>query len=108
MAKQKRSGRITLRTTPDVHQQLADVARDLGLDVNGLLNLMIRRTLGEMAAEACVFKLHWEEAMKGGRLIPLLRAWEKAHPNRKRRDFLDEFRKHVMGDPSWLDNVQTS
>ena len=45
MASNTKSGRITLRVRPEVHQRLADIAHDLYLDINGLLNLVIRRSL---------------------------------------------------------------
>src|SRR4051794_2947009 len=105
MRKGKKSGRITLRVDPAVHQELSDVTQDLGLDVNGLLNLLIRRALGEAAAEARLCKLYREGAMSEGTFTRLLAAWRKAHPQGRLKDFLAEFRKHVLGEPNELDGV---
>jgi hypothetical protein len=40
------SGRLTLRIAPDLHKRIDDTARALGLDLNGLLNLVIRWQIG--------------------------------------------------------------
>jgi hypothetical protein len=39
--KAEKSGRLTLRINPDIHARLDKTARALGLDINGLLNLVI-------------------------------------------------------------------
>jgi hypothetical protein len=70
--------------------------------LNGLLNLLIRRSLGEVAAEARVLKLYREEALSDGTFPRLLAGWRKAHPQGKFKDFLAEFRKHVLGEPNEL------
>src|SRR5262249_27622660 len=41
----EKSGRITLRVDPEDHPQLGPAADALGLDLNGLLNLMSREAL---------------------------------------------------------------
>jgi hypothetical protein len=38
-------GHITFRTRPEVHRELLDIARHLGLDLSGLLNQMIQESL---------------------------------------------------------------
>src|SRR5260370_723468 len=95
---------ITLRVKPELHQQLADTAKDLGLNLNGLLNLLIHRSLGQAVVEACIYKAYMQERM-GGTLIPLFLAWRKANPKRKPKDFQEEFRKHILGEPSDIDTL---
>ena len=46
------SGRISLKVTPELHTQLKAIAVTLGIDVNGLLNMMIRRSISEYASQA--------------------------------------------------------
>jgi hypothetical protein len=106
MTKQKKSGRITLRVSSDVHQQLEDVAEDLGLDVNGLLNLLISKALGPIAAEARLCRVYQEELKKEGGFVPLFLAWQKAYPRVRRKDFLVEFHKYTLGEPSQLDGLE--
>ncbi|MHB1422128.1 MAG: toxin-antitoxin system HicB family antitoxin [Gemmataceae bacterium] len=45
MAARKKSGKITLRMDPEVHARVAKTAKALGIDLNGLLNLLIRTNL---------------------------------------------------------------
>src|SRR5262245_62124545 len=101
MPKHTRSGRITLRVKKDLHRQLASLARELMLDTNALLTLMIHRSLPQVVIEAHVFR----ESLTSKQMIPLFEAWEQANPTRKRREFLGEWLKHVMGEPSSLDGL---
>jgi hypothetical protein len=102
MAKKRtRSGRITLRTTPEIHEQLAEVGRMIHLDVNGILNLMLHRYLGPLAAEVAVFD-HYRQ--RAGRLeIDMFNEWEEKNPGKKPREFLNEFRKFILGEPNSLE-----
>src|SRR4051812_24100197 len=104
MKKKKQYGRITLRVKPEIHRQIEEVAATFGLDVNGLLNLLIARSLGEAAAEACVARVFLQTGTKA-RVVPMMRVWQAANPQKKPKEFLDELRKYVHGDPSDLDGL---
>ena len=95
-----------MRVRPEIHDQLTQVATLFGLDANGLLNLMIRRSLGQLAAEANVYRRHFDAALDDRTLYRLKEPWEAAHPTRRRRDFLDEFRKYAVGEPSDVDGLE--
>lgn len=45
MAGRKKSGKITLRMDSETHARVARTAQALGMDMNGLLNLLIRTQL---------------------------------------------------------------
>src|SRR5690242_4176693 len=45
MPPRKKSGRITLRMDPDIHRRVEKAGKALGMDINGLLNLIIRTNL---------------------------------------------------------------
>ena len=94
---------ITFRTQPETKKQLKSVADDFGLDVNGVLNLLATRFIGQLAAEAQIYKHFFKEA---GNVIPLFEAWRQSNPDKRRPDFLAEFRKHVAGEPSSLDGLE--
>jgi hypothetical protein len=93
MAKKKpKSGRITLRVDPEVHHQLEEIAKGLMLDVNGLLKLIIQRSLGEFAVLAHFFK----EDAAPEKLRPKPVAWMEANPERHPKEFLAEFRADLQ------------
>lgn len=52
MAAKKKSGRLYIRTDPDVHTRLAKCAKALGVDLNGLVNWILRMELPEYEARA--------------------------------------------------------
>ena len=90
----RRSGRITLRVSPELHDELAGAADSLGLDINGLLNLMIRRSFGRVKLEAAMLKA------QSGENIELIMAWQEENRGRPVREFWDDYLKYArsMGD----------
>ncbi|SRR5713226_10552841 len=78
-------GQLTLRVPPDVHKDLAEVAEGLGLDINGLLNLMLRRHLDRYRLEVEVLQAQAKEGRK------LLAAWQEQNPKRPIREFWADF-----------------
>jgi antitoxin component of RelBE/YafQ-DinJ toxin-antitoxin module len=78
-------GQITLRVPPDVHKDLAEVAEGLGLDINGLLNLMIRRHFDRYRLEVEVLQAQAKENRK------VLAAWQEKNPKRPIREFWSDF-----------------
>ena len=107
MAKLKKSKRITLRVTPEVHEALEDLAGEYGTGLNDLLNIMIRRELGPLAAEAKVLKAYlakaWEPSMEA-HLDKWFQKYNEAEVKGKAKSFLTEFRNYVLGLPSVLDD----
>jgi hypothetical protein len=101
MARAKKSGRITLRIRPELHEQLAEIADDMWIDINGLLNLMIRRALGPLKIQAHLFR----EQTREGRYWPLYKAWRQLNPTAHWREFDEELVKHLLGEPSTLDAI---
>jgi hypothetical protein len=102
--KRTRSGRITLRTSPEVHEQLAEVGSLIHLDINGILNYMLHRYLGPLAAELTMFKEYRDQARE--QELQMWRAWRRRHPDKTPRDFLEEFRKFVFDEPNSLEPLQ--
>jgi hypothetical protein len=93
--KKKEKVAITLRVEADVHRQLRSISRELFIDLNALLNLMIRRSLGQIALEAEVYKKEMDLATTSKGIFMLV-AWEKANPGRPPTDFRDELREYLM------------
>jgi hypothetical protein len=92
--KKKEKVAITLRVEPDVRRQLRRISRELFIDLNALLNLMIRRSLGQFALEAEVYKKEMDLAR--GKGVRMLVAWEEANPGRPPTDFRDELREYLL------------
>ena len=90
MAKKKprKSGVLTLRIPPDLHGDLAYTASGLGLDVTGLIRLMIRRSLPHFRLEAVLIDRQAEEASG------LLDKWRQDNPSRPVREFWDDYYRH--------------
>jgi antitoxin component of RelBE/YafQ-DinJ toxin-antitoxin module len=86
--KSKKSGVLTLRIPPEIHDNVALTAAKLGLDVTGLIRLMIRRALPHFQLEARLISIQAEEGMN------LLDQWRAAHPNRPIREFWDDYARH--------------
>jgi hypothetical protein len=81
----KRSGRISLYVSPERHAELAVLADALGLDINGLLRLMIARTINHFRMEAEMLMLQAQENLN------LLNRWREQNPGRPIREFWDEY-----------------
>src|SRR5262249_55501521 len=100
MAKPKKSKRITLRVTPKVHKALEDLAGEYGIGLNDLLNLMICREVGPLAAEAKAIWSYWDKAHEES-MEALLKKWQKKYDEAdvkgKARHFAGEFCKYVVG-----------
>ena len=52
MSDAEKSGRITLRMDAALHADLADLASRMGMDLNGLINFMLRKALPEVVLMA--------------------------------------------------------
>jgi hypothetical protein len=50
--KPKRSGRFSLRVSPEIHDELVSIGEVLGLDITTLVNVMIREALPTFRARA--------------------------------------------------------
>jgi hypothetical protein len=84
-AKAERSGRISLYVSPERHSELAVIAETLGLDINGLLRLMIARSFEHFRMEAELLMLQAQEN------VNLLHVWREANPGKPIREFWDEY-----------------
>jgi hypothetical protein len=87
-AKSERSGRVSLYLSPELHSELVVLADALGLDLNGLLRMMIARTINHFRMEAHILM---EEAQEN---LTLLSRWLEQNPGRPKREFLDEYWSH--------------
>jgi hypothetical protein len=97
--KATRSGRISLYVSPELHDDLARLAGELGLDLNGLIGVMIRRSFHHFEMEARLLATLAEEEMNA------LVKWRRDNPKRPIREFLDDYVRHQRG--QWLkDQVQ--
>jgi hypothetical protein len=104
----KKSGRITLRMPPALHAELAEVADTLGLDMNALINLMIRRSFDPYRLEAAAIDAQAKEN------LTLLTAWRDENPGRPIREFWDDYKRYaaakraLAGKPhDWLDFIRS-
>ena len=70
---------------PEVHRDLAEVAESLSLDINGLLNLMLRRHPERYRLEVEVLQAQANENRK------LLAAWREKNPKRPIREFWNDY-----------------
>jgi hypothetical protein len=77
-----------LRLPPDLHSTVADTAAQLGLDLTGLIRLMIRRSLPHFQTEARLIQVQAEEA------ADLLEQWRQRSPKRPIREFWDDYYLH--------------
>jgi len=97
--KPKKSGVLTLRLPPELHEDIANTAGLLGLDVTGLIRLMVRRSLPHFRFEA---ELNARTAEQDH---VALEEWQRKNPDRPAREFLDDYVRHQRG--QWLkDQVQ--
>jgi hypothetical protein len=88
MAEQKpKTVAVTLRVKEDLHLQMKEVATNLGIDINSLLNIMINRWLGHVAAEAHAHNLMVQDSMN---VYVEMMKWMKANPSRRRNEFYVE------------------
>ncbi len=84
-ATKARSGQITLRVSPEQHGELVAIADGLGLDVNGLLRLMIGRTIEHFRLEAMLLQEQGQENLN------LLNLWKQDNPGKPIREFWDHY-----------------
>jgi antitoxin component of RelBE/YafQ-DinJ toxin-antitoxin module len=87
----KRSGRISLYVSPELHTELAYLAEQLGLDMNGLIRLMITRSISHYRMEAELLRQQAEENLN------LLEAWRANNPGKPIREFWDEYWQYHSG-----------
>lgn len=71
------SGRVTLRMPPELHAELVRIAKALGIDTTGLINMMIRDSLPIYMAKANLNRLTMEYA-EGRVDLPKLQEAEAA------------------------------
>jgi hypothetical protein len=102
MANKNKTAQITFRATPQVKADLEDLADLFDLDVNGLLNMVVDRNMAQWRAEAAAFQEKQTEADKEG----LFRAWRAKYPSRKRKEFIPEYFKLLMGETCELDGLK--
>ncbi len=81
----KWSGVLTLRIPPEVHEDLALTASELGLDITGLIRLLIRRGLPHYQLEGRML------AVQGAEAHEELDQWRREHPGRPIREFWDHY-----------------
>src|SRR5665213_4105246 len=62
--KKPQLGQITFRLSPEVHQELIDVARHLGVDLTGLINQMLAESRPAFLRRATELAKQQEEARK--------------------------------------------
>jgi len=97
--KPKRSGRISLYLTPELHEEIAELAEALGLDINGLCRLALLRTKPHWQLEARLLACEAVDDQEG------LARWQANNPGRPVREFLDDYVRHQRG--QWIkDQVQ--
>jgi hypothetical protein len=97
--KPERSGRVSLYLSPELHTELAFIADTLGLDINGLLRLMIARTINHYRTEALLLAEQMQENLN------LLQVWKEQHPGRPIREFWDDYWRywHAKGQKQMLE-----
>lgn len=83
--KSQRIARITLRVAPVLHSELAFIADVLGLDINGLIRLMIAHRIDHYRLEAMLLQEQSAENQN------LLLHWRERHPGRPIREFWDDY-----------------
>lgn len=83
MPARKKSGRLTLRMDPAVHARIAKTAKALGMDINGLLNILIRMNL--MGYEVMATYTSDPET------ATLLQRWREHNPTSDPTDFFNDF-----------------
>jgi hypothetical protein len=83
--KEDRSGRITLRMPPSIHAEAVELANQLGLDLNGFLNLIIRRAFRHYRLEALLLRTEFERDSE------LVTSWLHANPGRPVREYWDDY-----------------
>ena len=91
MPKRKKSGRITLRMDPEIHARVETIAKSLGMDINGLLNLIIRRGL-------VMFQFEAKELPDLAR-NPLFRTWVRLNPTGFPGDYFSDKSQMFFGIP---------
>lgn len=79
---------VNLCVTHQMRRDLDHVSGILGLNPNGLLRLMINRTMGHYRLEAALLSNQDQQN------VAMLHAWIDAHPGRPIREFLDEYWEH--------------
>ena len=84
MGARKKSGRLTLRMDPQTHARVDKAARALGMDINGLLNLLIRKNLPELEDLALIIGESGDTA--------LLKRWQELNPDRSLYEFVTDMR----------------
>src|SRR5690349_21058814 len=100
----KQSGRITLRVTPEVHQELADIAEGLGLDINGVLNLMIRDSYSAYKSKARLLT-HMRAARERAKTREAAERFEELESLYK-RSRIEEFETHLHSFESVLHRLR--
>lgn len=99
MAKNKKTkvSRLTVRVPPKVHERLVKVASGLGLDVNGVVNFMFSRWLGQLELETKVY-----QELGGGDTDEQFRQmeeWMEENPGGTRKQYIFELLEEFMGQP---------
>jgi hypothetical protein len=80
---EKKSGRLMLRMDPNIHSRVANTAKKLGMDMNGLLNLIIREGLPRYEAE-----MHM---LRDPKMFALWEKWRRLNPSRGAWEFFTDY-----------------
>jgi hypothetical protein len=91
-------GRVTLRVEPQFHIRLDKVGRDLGLTVNGVVNLLVARWLGRLELEAAAYL-----QLGGARTTAQLKKmekWRRAKSGRTRQQYVRLKLRQLMREAS--------
>lgn len=98
MGKRKttRSGKMQLRIPPELHEDLAQTAAELGMDMAELVRMMIRRSLPHYRFEARLLAVEASEKADD------LERWRRNNPGRPAREFLDDYVRHQRG--QWIND----
>jgi hypothetical protein len=91
MPPRKKSGRITLRMDPQIHARVEKAAKVLGMDINGLLNLLIRSHLPYYESVA--------DLTSDPRTPGLFARWKKLNPHGDMDNFLADLAMQRPEDP---------
>ena len=94
MAK-KKSGRLSLRMDPGIHLRVEKTAKALGLDINGILNLIIRKGLPYYESLADLLS-------DPPKFLSLFPRWRKLNPGREIEEFYTLYASGGMHRDSYL------
>lgn len=99
MTHQRVPNRLTYRCGTRVYSRLLIISQQLNLSITSVLNLMVSRWGGQMAAEAHAWNRMFNEATL---VADQMLTWLDENPGRNGKEFMTECIKMMMGEPSEL------